>query len=225
MQRRKYEFQKISVQALIFFFLWSSFFQTMPSSAQQPASPTGPSTLAASPVIMPAPQGTFPILTDLTATPGDTYVDLKWTPFWKEEIKKTSRPAEIQKLLDERVGEAAASKERQMRVIPGIDKPTKLRPEERSRIITEKAKEKIPEEGEIAGYIIYFGKDSKTYTNKLDVGLVSGYRLRGLNNYANYFFIIQAYTKARELSEPSKEVSATPKEEKDLLSPIERSFF
>jgi protein involved in polysaccharide export with SLBB domain len=174
---------------------------------------------------MPAPQGTFPILTDLTATPGDTYVDLKWTPFWKEEIKKTSRPAEIQKLLDERVGEAAASKERQMRVIPGIDKPTKLRPEERSRIITEKAKEKIPEEGEIAGYIIYFGKDSKTYTNKLDVGLVSGYRLRGLNNYANYFFIIQAYTKARELSEPSKEVSATPKEEKDLLSPIERSFF
>lgn len=238
MRRKNNNFQKIYIKAVIFFFLWSSFCQSMPSLAQQPfpspgmvvpqAGPNALSTQPASPVGMPAPQGTFPILTDLTATPGDTYVDLKWTPFWKEEVKRPSRPAEIQKLLDERVGEAVALKEKQMRLVPGIEKPTMLRPEEKSRIKkeeAEKAKEKIPEEGEIAGYIIYFGKDSKTYTNKLDVGLVTTYRLRGLNNFSTYFFVIQAYTKARELSELSREVSATPKEEKDLLSPIERSFF
>jgi len=192
----------------------------MPSLAQPPI-PTAPGTPPASPAGILAPQpGTFPILTDLTATPGDTYVDLKWTPFWKEEIKRPSRPAEIQKLLDERAGEAVALREKQMRLIPGVEKPTKLRKEE-----AEKAKEKIPEEGEIAGYIIHYGKDSKTYTNKLDVGLVTTYRLRGLNNFSTYFFVVQAYTKARELSELSKEVSAIPKEEKDLLSPIEKSFF
>ena len=59
----------------------------------------------------------------------------------------------------------------------------------------EKTKEKIPEEKEIAGYIIHFGKDPKTYTNKLDVGLNTNYRVRGLTNYTTYFFAIQAYNK------------------------------
>ncbi len=239
MRRINNHFQKSWIKVLIFFFLWSSFCQSVPSSAQQPSTPpaqqlfpspgmglpqqAGPTAPSSQPA-----QGTFPILTELTASPGDTYVDLKWTPFWKEEIKKPFRPAEIQKLLDERVGEAVTLKEKQMRLIPGIEKPAKLRPEERSRLKeeeAEKTKEKIPEEGEIAGYILYYGRDSKAYTNRLDVGLVTTYRLRGLNNFSTYFFAIQAYTKGRDLSELSREVAAIPKEEKELLSPIERSFF
>jgi len=112
--------------------------------------------------------------------------------------------------------------------MPQIEKTMKLRPEEKAKLKTEeleKTKEKIPEEKEVAGYIIYYGTNSKSYTNKLDVGNVTNYRLRGLNNYSTYFFTIQAYTKIWEFSELSKEVSAIPKEGKDLLSPIERSFF
>ncbi|MDI6754964.1 MAG: SLBB domain-containing protein [Thermodesulfobacteriota bacterium] len=129
--------------------------------------------------------------------------------------------------MEEKISESISLKERHLLLIPGIDKPTKLKPEEIAKLKTEeleKTKEKIPEEKEIAGYIVYYGRDSKTYTNKLDVGNATSYRVRGLNNYSTYFFAVQAYTKARELSELSKEVSANPKEEKDLLSPIERSF-
>jgi len=205
----------------------------MPSFAQQPAPPTGigvSQTATISPVTQPIalPSGTFPFLTEITATSGDTFIDLKWTPFWKEEIRKPSRPKEIDKLLESRIEESISLKEKQLMQMPQIEKTMKLRPEEKAKLKTEeleKTKEKIPEEKEVAGYIIYYGTNSKSYTNKLDVGNVTNYRLRGLNNYSTYFFTIQAYTKIWEFSELSKEVSAIPKEGKDLLSPIERSFF
>jgi len=110
----------------------------------------------------------------------------------------------------------------------GVERAPKLKPEEKAKLKTEemeKTKDKIPEEKEIAGYIIHYGKDPKSYTNKLDVGLATNFRVRGLTNYTTYFFAVQAYNKGRELSELSQEISLMPKEEKDLLSPIEKSFF
>jgi protein involved in polysaccharide export with SLBB domain len=240
---------RFSLIITLFFFLWSSLSQTIQSFAQQaplpygqqaplpygqqPIPPTGlpgPQPGIIPPPAQPGglPYGLFPFLTDVKATPGDTFVDLKWTPFWKEEISKPSRPKEIDKLLESRVEESISLKEKQLMQMPGIEKAMKLRPEEKAKLKTEeleKTKEKIPEEKEVAGYIIYYGKDSKTYTNQLNVGNVTSYRLRGLNNYSTYFFAVQAYTKISEFSDLSKEVSAMPKEEKDLLSPIERSFF
>ena len=129
-------------------------------------------------------------------------------------------------MLESRAEETALLKERQG--VSGSDRNFRTGMEERERVRTfdwEKAKEKIPDEKEIAGYIIHFGKDSKSYTQKLDVGPSTQYRVRGLSNYSTYFFAIQAYTKTRDLSELSKEVVATPKEQKDLLSSVERSFF
>jgi len=138
-----------------------------------------------------------------------------------------TRPGEARKLLEERSEEAITSKEKQMMQMLGVEKVPKLKPEETAKLKTEeieKAREKIPEEREIAGYIIHFGKDPKNYTNKIDVGLTTNYRVRGLTNYSTYFFAIQAYNKTRELSLLSKEISVMPKEEKDLLSPLEKSF-
>jgi len=222
---------KFFAKFTIFFFLWSSICQGISSFAQQPVSPggiPGPPAIAmpALPQAIALPSGTFPFLTEITAVPGDTFVDLKWVPFWKEEIRKPSRPREVEKLLEDRI-EESISRAKQLLAPPGIDKTARLKAEERARTKEEleKEKEKIPEEKEIAGYVIYYGRDAKTYTNKLDVGNVAAYRVRGLNNYSTYFFAIQAYTKMREFSELSREVFATPKEEKDLLSPIERSFF
>jgi len=203
---------KFFAKFTLFFFLWSSLCQTIPSFAQQPTpsmgisptpgisapqpgiisptiQPTPPPAMAApQPIIVPSEK--FPARTEVTAVPGDTFVDLRWIPFSEEEIKKPW----IQ--------------------IPEIEKAPKP-----------KAKETMPEEKEIAGYVIHYGKESKNYTNRIDVGNVSSYRVRGLINYSTYFFAVQAYTKAREFSELSREVSATPKEEKDLLSSIEKSFF
>ncbi len=130
--------------------------------------------------------------------------------------------------MEERVDESISLREKQMLQFFGPERSPKLKPEEKVKLKTEemeKTKEKIPEEKEIAGYIIYFGKDPKVYTNKLDVGLATTYRVRGLTNYTTYFFAIQAYNKNREMSDYSKEISLMPKEEKDLLSPIEKSFF
>ncbi len=200
--------------------------QTFPQP--QPISPPGMAAPQIGTQLPFLPTGTFPFLTDITATPGDTFVDLKWVPFWKEETRKPSRPMVIEKLLEDRVEESISLKEKQLTLTPGFEKAVKLKPEERTKLKSEelqKTKEKIPEEKEIAGYIIHFGKDSKNYSNRVDVGKVTKYRIRELSNYSTYFFSVQAYTKMRELSELSKEVFAMPKEEKDLFSSIERSFF
>ena len=191
------------------------------SFAQQPLPPAS----AAIPLPAGIQPDLFPFLVDLKAAPGDTFVDLKWSPFWREEIKKPSRSGDVKRMIEARAEEPPLLKEKQG--IPGYDRSLRVGLEERERLKAadwEKAKEKIPEEKEIAGYIIHFGKESKNYTQKLDVGPVTQYRVRGLSNYSTYFFSIQAYTKTREMSELSKEVAATPKEQKDLLSSVERSF-
>ena len=217
----KSDLLKLCCKATIFFFLWNTLALVTPSFAQQVTPPSG-TPVPPSPA---SPSVVFPFLTEVTVIPGDTYVDLKWTPYWKEEVR--TRPTEARKLLEEKGEESITLREKQTMQGFGIEKAPRVIPEERLRLRTyemEKVKERIPEEREIAGYIIHFGKDPKSYTNRIDVGLATSYRVRGLTNYSTYFFAIQAYNKARELSELSKEISVMPKEQKDLLSPVEKSF-
>jgi protein involved in polysaccharide export with SLBB domain len=219
---RKKKFFRIVIFFLTGLLITGPFGQSTSSFAQQPLPPTG---------VAPSwPAGIqtdlFPFIVDVKAAPGDTFVDLKWSPFWREDVKKPSRSGDIQRMLENRAEEAALLKEKQS--IAGSDRNLRAGIEERERGKTldwEKAKERIPDEKEIAGYIVHFGKDSRNYTQKLDVGPGTQYRVRGLSNYSTHFFAIQAYTKTREMSELSKEVSATPKEQKDLLSSVERSFY
>ncbi|MEE9591311.1 MAG: SLBB domain-containing protein, partial [Thermodesulfobacteriota bacterium] len=90
--------------------------------------------------------------------------------------------------------------------------------------IREETLKAIREGKEISGYIISYGNESRSYTVKIDVGNVTNYRIRGLNNHITYFFVIQAYTRLKEFSEISEEASATPKPEEELLSVIEKGL-
>ncbi len=155
---------------------------------------------------MPVPAESFPARTEISVSPGDSFVDLKWTPLFKEDVKKPWMQMQGMQMPG---GQTPAIHMPGMQT-PGMEKGLR--------------KETTPEEREIAGYIILYGKESKNYSAKIDVGNITSYRLRGLNNYTTYFFAIQAYTKTREFSLPSQEVAAIPKEERDLLSPVEKSF-
>ena len=77
---------------------------------------------------------------------------------------------------------------------------------------------------EIGGYEIHYGEKSGEYTKIIDAGNVINFKVRNLANYKTYFFAVKAYTKSKLYSSFSEEVSAVPKEEKDLLSEIEKSF-
>ncbi len=82
---------------------------------------------------------------------------------------------------------------------PTIEEKLKIKPEDLTKL-----KERVPEEKEIAGYVIYYGRDSKAYPNKIDVGHVTSYRIRGLSNYATYFLLFKPITRARDFSELSR---------------------
>ncbi|MBW2104946.1 MAG: polysaccharide biosynthesis/export family protein [Deltaproteobacteria bacterium] len=169
---------------------------------------------APAPAPVSVPSGTFPFLTDLSVEPGDTFVDIHWTPYWQEEIRKPSRVKGFGRLLEKRVEKSLLLREK--------EEPTAKR-EEGKKLKTETL-EAIPEGKEISGYIICYGRESGNYSNKVDVGNVTRYRIRGLSNYITYFFAIQAYTKLKEFSDLSEEVFATPKPEEELLSAIEKGF-
>ncbi len=111
---------------------------------------------------------TFPW--SISATPGDTFVDLSWTPL--ETIR--------------------------------VEGP----------IIEEK----------VSGYVIFYGTGSGNYTERIDVGDVSRYRIRNLKNYTPYFFSLKAYTKTKKLTPFSTEVTAVPKPMEALKSTIESIF-
>jgi protein involved in polysaccharide export with SLBB domain len=106
----------------------------------------------------------------ISATPGDTFVDLSWTPL------ETIRLEEPQ--IEEKVG----------------------------------------------GYIVFYGTESGDYTERIDVGDVSRYRIRNLENYTPYFFALKAYTDTNKLTPFSTEVKAIPKPKEALKSAIERIF-
>ncbi|HUT71540.1 MAG TPA: SLBB domain-containing protein [Desulfatiglandales bacterium] len=76
----------------------------------------------------------------------------------------------------------------------------------------------------VSGYIISYGTESGRYTEKIDVGDVSGFRIRNLRNHTPYFLAVKAYTRSRELTAFSNEVRVVPKPQEELKSTIERVF-
>lgn len=72
-----------------------------------------------------------------------------------------------------------------------------------------------------AGYRIYYGPASRTYTNRIDVGLVTSTRVCCLVPGARYFFAATAYKSTGEESVPSGEfVYKVPDPDALLLPPI-----
>ncbi len=63
-------------------------------------------------------------------------------------------------------------------------------------------------EEDLKGYIIYWGRQSEHYENKVDIGLKNSYIIDSLQAMQNYYFSIKAYDskKPYNLSEFSKEV-------------------
>lgn len=61
-----------------------------------------------------------------------------------------------------------------------------------------------------AGYIVFFGQSSGTYTANIDVGNVTAYTVSGLNEGTTYYFAAKAYDSARTIqSAYSNEVNVT----------------
>jgi len=63
-------------------------------------------------------------------------------------------------------------------------------------------------ESDLAGYRIYYGTESSTYTNMVDVGKVTSYILPGLQDGRTYYVAVTAYDLNNNESLPSLEVSA-----------------
>ena len=62
-------------------------------------------------------------------------------------------------------------------------------------------------EPDVAGYRVYYGVASRTYTNMTDVGNITTNRIAGLVEGVNYFFAVSAYNAAGAESDFSDEVS------------------
>ncbi|MBI5787884.1 MAG: SLBB domain-containing protein [Candidatus Schekmanbacteria bacterium] len=77
-------------------------------------------------------------------------------------------------------------------------------------------------EEDIAGFMLFYGTESGNGNNKIDIGKVFKYRLRGLDNYKKYFITLRAYTKAKEFSDFSNEISITPQPAEELSSDVEK---
>ena len=67
-------------------------------------------------------------------------------------------------------------------------------------------------EPDLQGYKIYYGTSSRNYTVTLDVGNVTSYTVRDLDESKTYFFAVTAYDTAGNESDYSQEVSGRPKD-------------
>ncbi len=76
----------------------------------------------------------------------------------------------------------------------------------------------------VSGYTISYGTESGRYTERIDVGDVSGFRVRNLRNHTPYYLAVRAYTRSGELTAFSNEVRVVPKPHEELKSTIERVF-
>ncbi len=64
-------------------------------------------------------------------------------------------------------------------------------------------------DSDLAGYKIYYGPASGTYTNEIDLGLVTTNTVCCLTPGATYFFVVTVYNTAGLESDPSNEISYT----------------
>ncbi len=62
-------------------------------------------------------------------------------------------------------------------------------------------------ESDIAGYELSYGTSSGRYSAKLDAGLKTSTRISGLEYGVRYFFVLTAYSRSGQRSEPSAELS------------------
>jgi hypothetical protein len=62
-------------------------------------------------------------------------------------------------------------------------------------------------DGSVAGYRVYYGTTSRTYTNSVDAGAESATMVRELQDGSRYYFAAVAYNQARKESPYSDEVS------------------
>lgn len=60
---------------------------------------------------------------------------------------------------------------------------------------------------DLSGYKIYYGTEPNLYTDSLDVGNVTSYRVGQLKNGTTYYFAVIAYDYSGNESEHSNEVS------------------
>jgi fibronectin type 3 domain-containing protein len=67
-------------------------------------------------------------------------------------------------------------------------------------------------EPDVAGYKIYYGTSSKSYTGSVDVGNVTSYTLTGLTQGQTYYIAVTAYNTSGSESNYSGEVSGVATE-------------
>lgn len=68
-------------------------------------------------------------------------------------------------------------------------------------------------ETDLAGYKIYYGVASRTYTTVINVGNVTTYSVHGLDQGVTYFFAATAYDTSNNESGYSNEVSGLPQKD------------
>ena len=64
-----------------------------------------------------------------------------------------------------------------------------------------------PSEDTVAGYIVYYGNTSGTYTGQVDVGNQTSGTVQGLTNGHRYYLVVRAYSASGLFSAASNEVS------------------
>jgi len=67
-------------------------------------------------------------------------------------------------------------------------------------------------ESDVAGYRIYYGSSSKSYSGSVDVGNVTSYHLTGLKKGETYYISVSAYNTSGSESSYSSEVSGVATE-------------
>lgn len=84
------------------------------------------------------------------------------------------------------------------------------------------------QESDLAGYMLWIGKQSRQYFNSIDCRLATEYRLTDLEYDTIYYFALTAYDSAGNMSELSQEVSARtnllPKPDSNLVAVQGNSF-
>src|SRR5262245_43918728 len=66
-----------------------------------------------------------------------------------------------------------------------------------------------PSDGQAAGFVIFYGTSSRTYSQQVNVGNVTEFTVSGLSAGTTYYFAVKSYNAGGAQSDFSAEVSAT----------------